>query len=128
MSWVPSRITRKEPELHVCKSHLWHFPLLHEENIKPEKHTKAPENADIDQNNMKMKKRYLEPTCEDDDPHSPSLSRVSDIFTGVDRASYQVREPIENDEDTLAMKRGGMPPPLPQRFANPGIREDQASQ
>ena len=53
---------------------------------------------------------------------------MSDIFTGVDRASYQVQEPIENDEDRLAMKRGDMPPPLPQRVANPRIREDQALQ
>ena len=39
-----------------------------------------------------------------------------------------MREPIENDEDRLAMKRGNMPPPLPHRVANPSIREDQASQ
>ena len=25
----PSHIRRKEPELHVCTSHLWHCPLLH---------------------------------------------------------------------------------------------------
>ena len=33
--------------------------------------------------------------------------------------SYQVREPIENDEERLAMKRGDMPPPVPKRVANP---------
>ena len=53
---------------------------------------------------------------------------MSDVFTGVDRASYQVREPIENDEERLAMKRGDMPPPVPQRAANPRIREEQAVQ
>ena len=42
--------------------------------------------------------------------------------------SYQVREPIENDEETLAMKRGDMPPPVPERVANPRIQEDQALQ
>ena len=40
-----------------------------------------------------------------DDPHSPS-SRVCDIFAGVNRASHQEREPIQNDEETLVMKRG----------------------
>ena len=42
--------------------------------------------------------------------------------------SYQVREPVENDEETLAMKRGDMPPPVPKRVANPRIREYQALQ
>ena len=42
--------------------------------------------------------------------------------------SYQVREPIENDGETLAMKRGDMPPPVPKRVANPRIRKDQALQ
>ena len=42
--------------------------------------------------------------------------------------SYQVRDPIENDEDRLAMKSGNMPPPFTQRVANPRIREDQALQ
>ena len=53
---------------------------------------------------------------------------MSDIFAGADRTSYQEREPIESDEDRLAMKRGDLPPPLPQRVANPRIREDQALQ
>ena len=45
---------------------------------------------------------------------SPSSNRVSD-FAGADRMSHQVREPIKNDEDRLAMKRGDMPPPVPHR-------------
>ena len=53
---------------------------------------------------------------------------MSDVFAEADRTSYQVREPIESDEDRLAMKRGDLPPPLPQRVANPRIREDQALQ
>ena len=77
---------------------------------------------------MRVSEWYQESTHESDDPHSPSSNRVSDVFTGADRTSYQVREPIENDEDRLAMKRGNMPPPLPQRVATPRIREDQASQ
>ena len=102
--------------------------MYDEENVKPEKLTKAPENAGIDPSTMRVSKWYQGPTREDDDPHFPSSNRVSDIFTGVDRASYQAQEPIENDEDRLAMKRGDMPPTLPKRVANPRVREDQALQ
>ena len=49
-------------------------------------------------------------------------------LTGAERNSFQVREPIENDEDRLAMKRGDTPPPLPQRVANPRIRKDHPLQ
>ena len=76
---------------------------------------------------MRISKWYLESTREDDDPHSPSSIRVCDL-TGAESMSNQGREPIGNDEDRLAMKRGGMPPPLPQRVANPRIGEDQALQ
>ena len=99
--------------------------MFDEENMKSERLTKASENAWIDPSTMKVRKWYQEPTREDDDPHSPPSNRVSDL-TGAERMSYQVRQPIENDEDRLAMKRGDMPPPLPQRVANPRIREDQA--
>ena len=75
--------------------------------MKPQRLTKAPENG------------------EDDDPHSPSSNRVSDL-AGADKMSYQVRKRIENDEDKLAMKRDDMPPPWPQRLANPRIQENQA--
>ena len=109
---------------------LWHSINLvfDEENVKPEKLTKAPENAGIDPSTMRVSKWYQGPTREDDDPHFPSSNRVSDIFTGVDRASYQEQEPIENDEDRLAMKSGDMPPTLPKRVANPRVQEDQALQ
>ena len=73
---------------------------------------------------MRIGKWYQESIGEDDDPHAPSSIRVSDL-SGAERLSYQVRGPIENDEDRLAMKRGDMLPPLPQRVANPRIREDQ---
>ena len=73
-----------------------------------------------------MSKWCREVTREDDDPHSPSSTRVSDVVTGTSKPSYQVREPIENDEETLAMKRGDMPPPVPKRVNNPRIQEDQA--
>ena len=48
------------------------------------------------------------------------------FFTGTNRTSYQEREPIENDEERLAMERGDMPPPVPKRVANSRIRDDQA--
>ena len=90
--------------------------------MKPERFTEAPENAGIDPSTMGVSKWYQESNREDDDPRSPSSNRVSDVLTG-DRTSYQVREPIEN-EDRLAMS-GDMPPPW-QRVASPRIREDQA--
>ena len=48
--------------------------------------------------------------------------------TGTDRASYHAREPIEDDDERLAMRKGHMPPPAPERVANPRIREDRAVQ
>ena len=61
-------------------------------------------------------------------PHFSSSSRAGDVFTGRTRASYQAREPIEDDEEGLAMKRGGMPPRLPRRVPNLRIRDDRALQ
>ena len=100
--------------------------VFDEETMEPERLTEAPENASIDPSTMRVSKWYQEPTREDDDSHFSSSSRVSDVFTGTSRTSYQEREPIENDAERLAMKRGGMPPPSPQRVANPRIRDVQA--
>ena len=100
--------------------------VFDEENMKSERRTEAPENAGIDQSTMRVSKWYQEPTREDDDPRIPSSSRVSDVFTGTNRTSYQERRPIENDEERLAMKRGDMPPPVPRRVVNPRIRDNQA--
>ena len=47
---------------------------------------------------------------------------------GTNRTSYQGREPIEEDEDKFSMNRRDMPPPLPQRVANPRTRIDQVLQ
>ena len=42
--------------------------------------------------------------------------------------SYQVREPIEKDEDKARVRREVIsPPPLPQRVANPRIRREHLS-
>ena len=94
--------------------------------MKPERLTEAPENAGSDPSTMRVSKWYLKPTREDDDSQFSSSSRVSYVFTGTSRTSYQERESIENDEERLAMKRGDMPPPVPKRVANPRIRDDQA--
>ena len=72
--------------------------VFDEENIKPERLTKAPENAGIDLSTMRVSKWYQESTREDDDLHSPSSTRVSDVVTGTNRSSYEVREPIKNNE------------------------------
>ena len=93
--------------------------------MKPERLTKASGYACIDPSTIRIGEWYLESTREDDDLHSPSSIRVCDL-SGSESMSYQGREPIGNDKDRLAMKRGDMPPPLPQRVANPRIREDQA--
>ena len=50
------------------------------------------------------------------------------VPTGTDRASHQAREPIEDDEERLAMRQCDMPPPVPERVTNPRIRADQAVQ
>ena len=91
---------------------------LDEENLKPEKATMVPKNAGINPSTMKMKKWYQEP------------DRVSDknSLTGTDRPSYQAREQIEDDHERLAMRQGDMPPRVPERVANPSIREDRAVQ
>ena len=48
--------------------------------------------------------------------------------TGTDRASYQAREPMKGDRERLVMRQGDMPPSVPERVANPRIREDRAVQ
>ena len=63
---------------------------------------------------MRVSKWYQEPTRENDDPRSSSSSRVSDVITGTNRMSYQVREPTGNDEERLSMKRGDTPPAAPE--------------
>ena len=111
---------------------LWRSPgttstwCLMRRKLQQEKPTKAPDNAGVDQSSMRGSKWYQESTREDDDHRSPPSSAVSDVITWTNRMSCQVREPIEHDEEKLAMKRGDMPPPLPERVDNPRIREAQA--
>ena len=48
----------------------------------------------------------------------------------LERTEHPIRhgEPIEGDEERLAMRQGDMLPPVPERVANPRIREDRAVQ
>ena len=66
-----------------------------DETMRPEKATEAPRNAGIDPITMKMKQWYQK------------HNRVSNqkAPTGTDRASYQAREPIEEDDERLAMTK-----------------------
>ena len=73
----------------------------------------------------RMSKWYSEFTHEGDDSHLSSWNLVSEIVTGTNRSSYQIREPIENDEEGLAMRRDDMPPPVPKGVDNPRTREQQ---
>ena len=101
--------------------------VFDEEIVKPERLTEAPENAGTDPDTMKVSKWNQDATREDVVPHFSSSSRMSDAFTGMTRTSYQVREPIEDDDERLAMKRREMPSPVPRRVPNPRIRDDRAS-
>ena len=53
----------------------------------------------------RMREWYREFTDKDDDPHSPFSSRASDAIVETNRSSYQKQEPIENDEEGLAMEK-----------------------
>ena len=99
------------------------------ESMKPEKATKAPRNAGIDPSTMKMKQWYQgQNRVIDKSQWQWPDDLVSDkkAPTGTDRASYQAREPIEGDEERLAMRQGDMLPPVPERVTNPRIRGDRA--
>ena len=98
-----------------------------EEVLKPARLKEAPENAGLNLGTMRVSKWYQKMSREDDVPHFSSSSRMGDIVNGMESTSYQAREPIEDDEERLAMKKGDMPPPSPRRVSNPRIRDDQAS-
>ena len=89
-----------------------------EETLMPEKATEAPRNAGTDPSATNMKQ------------WNRGQDRVSDqkAPNGTDKASYHVREPIEGDDERLAMRQGDMPPPVRERVATPRIREDRAVQ
>ena len=53
----------------------------------------------------RMNKWYTELTDKEDDPHSSFSIRVSDTIVETNRSSYQIQEPIANDEERPAMKK-----------------------
>ena len=88
------------------------------------------QNSGVDPSTMKMKQWYPgQDRVSEKSPWQLPSDRVSDQTapTGTDRACYQIREPIEDDE-RLATRRGDLPPPVLERIANPRIREDRAVQ
>ena len=102
-----------------------------EETMKPEKATEVRRNAGIDPGTMKMKQWYpAHDRVSDKSQWELPSDRVSDQTapTGTDRASYHTREPIEDDDERLAMRPSDMHPPVPERVANPRIREHRAVQ
>ena len=104
---------------------------LDEETMRPEKATEAPRNSGTDPSTVKMKQWYQkQDRLSDKSQWQWSSNRVSDkkAPTGTERASYQVREPIEDYDERLVMRRRDMPSPVPERVANPKIREDRAAQ
>ena len=92
---------------------------IDEEIMKREKATKAPRNSGIDPSSMKMKQCYQgQDRLSDESQWLLPSNRVSDR-----RLQLEAREQIED-----AMRQGDVPPPVPERVANPSIREDRAVQ
>ena len=79
-------------------------------------------NAEMDPGTMKIKTWYRNRLAKVM-ILSFRLQVASDALSATDRTSDQAREPFEDDEERLAMKQGDMPPPVPERVANPRIRE-----
>ena len=102
-----------------------------DETMRPEKDTEASRNARTDPSTIKMKQWYQgQDRLSDKSQWQWPSNRVSDeeAPTGTNRASYHAREPTEDDDERLAMRKSDMPPPVPERTANPRIREDRAIQ
>ena len=68
--------------------------VFDEENMKPEKLTMEPENEGIDPSTMRVGKWYRELPREDDDPHFPSSTRVSDVVTGTGKQLFFNDNPL----------------------------------
>ena len=83
--------------------------------MKPERLTEALDNAGLNPDAMNVSKWYQETTRKGDFSQFSSSPRKNDAFVETDWTSYQVREPIADDEERLAMKIGDMPLPLPRR-------------
>ena len=97
---------------------------LDEENMKPERLIKAPEIAGINEKWYRNQLAKVMILC----VRLQVARAIQRAPSGTDRTEYEVREPIEDDEEGLAMRPGDVPPPVPERVANPRIREDRAVQ
>ena len=89
-----------------------------DETMRPEKATEATRNAGRDPSTTTMKQWY----------QKHNRVRHQKAPTGTNRAPCHARDPIEDDDERLAMRHGDMPPPVPERIAHPRIREDRAVQ
>ena len=83
-----------------------------EEVMKPKRLTEALDNAGFKPDTMRVSKWNQDATLKGGVSHFSS-SRMSDAFVETYWTSYQVREPLEDDEERLAMNTGDTPPPLP---------------
>ena len=91
--------------------------------MKPERFTEAPDHARFNPDTMRVCKRYQKTTRHGHVSHFSSFSRTSDTL--VETGWTSAREPIEDDEERLAMKINDMPPPLLGQVSNPKIRDNQ---
>ena len=73
---------------------------------------------------MRVSKQKTTP--KGDVPHFSSFSRTSDTCFETNLTSEREREPIEDDDERLAVMIGDMPPQLPRRGSYPKIPNDQA--
>ena len=92
--------------------------------MKSERVTEAPDDAGLKPDTMRVSKWYQEATHKGDFSHFSSFNRTSG--TCVESILTSEREPIEDDEERLAMQTVDVRPPLARRVSNPRIRDDQA--
>ena len=86
---------------------------FNEEVMKPERFTETPDHAGVNPDTIRVSKWCRKTTLKGDVSHFSSFSRTSDTFVEINFTSE--REPIEDDEERLAMKIGDMLLPLPGR-------------
>ena len=83
--------------------------------MKPQRFTEAPDYAGFNPDTMRVSKWYQRMTLKGDVSHFSFLSRTSDTFVETNLTTE--REPIEDDEEGLAMKIEDMPPTLSRRVS-----------
>ena len=81
--------------------------------MKPERFTEALDHAGFNPDTMRVSKWYQKTTFKSDVSHFSSFCRTRDTFVETNLTSE--REPIEDDEERLSMKKGDMLLPMPGR-------------